>query len=52
MQDRSDTGQVGCRTELMQDRMQDVQMHHSSETGQVRCRTGLVKDRSDTEQVG
>ena len=37
MQDRTDAGQIRCRTGQMQDR---------SDSGQVRCRTGQMQDRS------
>ena len=37
MQDQTDAGPDGCRTDQMQDR---------SNAGQVRCRTGQMQDRS------
>ena len=41
MQDRSDSGQVGCRIGQLLDRM---------DAGQFGCKTGRIQDRSDSGQ--
>ena len=54
IQDRTDAGQIICRTEWMagQVRYRTGWMYDRSDAGQVRCRTGQMQDRSDAGQDG